>query len=136
MRSFRGIPLTAASSRAHATVVWLPPIPRGCAMTPCIMSAMTAWRPVVSAADVSSVRACARVRDLMHENSRPAPPVWTVAHPIAVFHRCRSAANCAVIGSANDRSGHAGQNGDLDILGAETAICGPNRARLIELGEV
>jgi hypothetical protein len=47
-------------------------------MTPCIMSATIAWRPVVSAAGASAVRACTRVRDLMRENSgqpRPSEPL-------------------------------------------------------------
>ena len=82
MRSSRGIPWIAASSRAPATVVWFRPIPHGCAMTPCIMSAPTAWRPAPSAAGASAVRACPRVRDPMRENSRPAASVWAVAVPI------------------------------------------------------
>ena len=82
MRSLRGIPSMAASSRAPATVVWFRPIPHGCAMTPCIMSAPTAWRPAPSAAGASAVRACPRVRDPMRENSRPAASVWAVAVPI------------------------------------------------------
>jgi hypothetical protein len=79
--SCRGIPSMGASSRARATVVWHQPLPRGCAMTPCTICATAAWPPVVSAGGASAVRARARVRDRMRENSRPAAAVRAVAGP-------------------------------------------------------